>query len=324
MSQSINQPSITPRALWTWQQTATSPIIQGYPPGGINQPTKTGIMPSDLQAFVGVPLVYQGGTPVPVPASTQIQWIRWAEDYIERECGILLCQTYVAAPPLVVPGNAFANSVAPANGAQEVLGVDYDLPEAAYDFYFPRAEDSGWMAYQLRYRPVKMVSYSNANFSAIQRYAFEYPLLNEFFQVPPTWLVTDEDFGFVRIVPATNIQMLPLFALYLGFLAFTDSLPGGLQLHYVAGLTPPDMQTRYSFIPQLVLAQTAITALSLIQGTLNTGFTSFDLKLDSLEQKSTFNNAGPYAGLIKTFTAMRDSLLQAAISKVGGPSLTFL
>ena len=324
MSQSVSQPAITPKALWSWQITNASPIVQGYPPGGVNQPTKSGLMPSDLDAFCGVNLVYYGNPTTPVPPNTKIQWIRWAEDFVERECGILLCQTYVAAPPLVVPGNASANSVLPANGSQEVLGVDYDLPEAAYDFYFPRAEDSAWMAYQLRYRPVKMVNYSAANYSAIQRYAFEYPLLNEFFQVPPTWHVTDEDFGYVRLVPATNIQMLPLFALYLGFLAFTDSLPGGLQLQYIAGLTPPDYQTRYSFVTQLILAQAAITALSMIQGTINTGFSSFDIKMDSIEQRSTFNNLGPYAGLIKTFTNMRDQLLQAVHSKVGGPMLTFL
>jgi len=320
------QPILIPNALWSWTQSGgnTGATIAGFPPGGVRQPTKTGIMPADLQNFVGVPLQFYGNPIVPVPQGTLLQWIRWAEDWIERQTGILLCQTWVAAPPTVVPGQQIAEGILPANTVQMQLGTDYDLADAPYDFWFPRAEDTGWMAYQLRYRPTKMINYSQSNYTAIQRVSFIYPLLNEFFRVPPQWLVTDEDMGWVRMVPTTDIQLLPLFALYLGFLAFTDSLPGGLAFQYIAGLTPADIQTRYSFIPQLVLAAAAVIALGICQGSINTGFSSFEIKVDNLEQRSKFNDDGPFSGLIRTFTKMRDELLQAAHSKVGGPMLTFL
>jgi len=319
-------PFITTAAQWTWAPpSGNSPsYILGFPPGGVNQPTKTGLMPSDLKDFVGVPLQLYGNPTVPVPDTTLLQWIRWAEDRIERDTGILLCQTFVAAPPTVVPGQALTEGIIPANGTTQILGVDYDLPDAPYDFWFPRAEDSGWMAYQLRYRPVKMINYTATNYTAIQRQSYIYPLLNEFFRIPPQWMVIDEDMGWIRLVPSTNIQMLPLFAIYLGFVAFTDSLPGGLAFQYFAGLTPADLQTRYSFIPQLVLAEAAITALNITQGSINLGFLAHDIKIDSIEQNTKFSEKGPYSGLIKSFTAMRDALLTTAHSKVSGPALTFL
>lgn len=191
-------------------------------------------------------------------------------------------------------------------------------------FFFPRSQDAGWMAYQLRLRPVKSIRYDDTDYTAIKRYSFQYPLLNEFFRVPPQWMVIDEDFGFVRLVPSVNVQLLPLFALYLGFMAFTDSLPGGIWLQYTCGLTPQDYSSRWSFIRQLVLAEAAITALSIIQGTINVGYSERQIQTDGLNYRARFNPEGAYAGLIKTFEKMRDTLLRTAISKVSGPMLTFL
>lgn len=324
----LNVGPIPSRSLWTWGTSGTTynaPLtVLGYPPGGASQPTKTGLMPSDLQNFVGVQIQQMGNPINQVPPQQIVQYIRWAEDRIERDTSVLLCQSWVAGPPLVAPGAAESAGITPVNGSYQVQGLDFDVYDAPLDFWFPRSQDSGWMAYILRMRPVKSINYDTSDYVAIKRYNFNYPLLNEFFRVPPVWMVMDEDMGFVRLVPSVNVQLLPLFALYLGFMAFTDSLPGGIQLQYTAGITPQDYSSRWSFMKQLVLAEAAITALSIIQGTVNVGFTERNVQLDGLKADFKFNNKGPYDGLIQTFTRMRDELLKTALSKVAGPQMTFL
>lgn len=317
-------------SLWTWASPATGQgynvalSVIGYPPGGVNQPTKTGLMPADLQNFVGVQIQQYGNPMLAIPPEQILQYIRWAEDRIERDTGILLCQTWVAAPPLVAPGAASSMGIIPQNGSYQVQGIDFDMYDPAYDFWFPRSQDAGWMNYTLRLRPVKSIEYDASDYLGVKRYSFQYPLLNEFFRMPPSWQIVDEDMGLVRLVPSVNVQMLPLFALYLGFLAFTDSLPGGIQLQYTAGITPQDYSSRWSFVKQLVLAEAAITALSIIQGTINVGYSERNIALDGLKYDSKFSEKGPYDGIIQTFTKMRDMLMRTAHSKVSGPMLTFL
>ncbi|HVB29199.1 MAG TPA: hypothetical protein VNG91_05240 [Terriglobia bacterium] len=315
---------IQSQALWSWNTSGAAPVAMGFSPGGATQPTKTGLMPGDLQNFIGIPLQYYGNPPQAVSPSSILQWLRWAEDYVERETGLLLCQSWVAAPPAVLPGSplSIAVEVTGSGGQQQQLGLDYDVYDAAYDFFFPRAQDEGWMNYSLRYRPVRSVAYDMTDYNAIKRLAYIYPLLNEFFQVPPSWLVTDEDKGMVRLVPATNVQMLPLFALQLSFMGFADSVPGGLWFQYTAGLTANDYNSRYNFIKQLVLAQASITALQVIQGTINLGALATTVHVDGLSYHTQYSVDGPYSGMIKTFTKMRDELIISAKSKVSGPMFT--
>lgn len=316
-----NGPVVASKALWTWDTSGPAPVVIGYPPGGASQPTKTGLMPQDLQNFVGVPLQYYGNPPIAVASGTMVQWLQFAEDYVERETGLLLCQSWVAAPPAVMPGTpqSVAISVQGSSGMQQQLGLDFDVYDAGYDFQFIRAQDDGWMNYSVRYRPVRSVAYDPVDFNGIKRIGFIYPLLNEFFQVPPSWIVTDEDKGMIRMVPATNVQMLPLFALQLSFMGFSDLVPGGLWLQYTAGLTSADYQSRYSFVKELVLAQAAIQALSTVQGTINLGATSTSTAVDGLSYTTQYNPKGPYSGLIDYFRKMRDELLNSAKSKVAGP-----
>lgn len=319
-------PLVQARTLWSWNTSGAIPQVVGFPPGGAQQPTKTGLLPGDLQNFIGIPLNYYGNPPVAIPAPTIIQWIRWAEDYVEREAGLLLCQSWVAAPPAYQPGSAAAISllVTGQSGQQQTLGLDFDVYDAAYDFWFPRAQDEGWMDYSLRYRPVKSVQYSLTDFTPVKRLAYIYPLLNEFFQVPPDWMVTDEDKGLIRLVPATNVQMLPLFALQLSFMGFADSVPGGLWFQYTAGLTRADFMGRFSFVPQLVLAQAAIMALGAIEMTISMGAVNTSVAVDGLSYSTQFSQDGPMGAAIKKFTRMRDDLMDSVKSKVSGPMLTFL
>ena len=123
----------------------------------------------------------------------------------------------------------------------------------------------------LRYRPVQSMGYSPANPTAVKNIAFIYPLLNVFFRLPRAWIVEDRDYGLIRMVPATNTQMLPLWAMQLAFMGFAESLPNGLWFQYTAGLTPNDYNSRFSFMKELVLAEAALTALNSIQGTINLG-----------------------------------------------------
>jgi hypothetical protein len=325
-----NTPFIPTQALWLWT-TPTSgapiPSVSGYPQGnGVYTNTKTGLQATDLQNFVGVPLYYYGNPPVPVDPSTILGWIRDAEDTVEQDTSILLCQTWVASPPTPTPEstNAVGLLVSSGSGGYQNQGIDYDLPDAAYDFMFSRAQDEGWMYLTLRYRPVQSFSYDPLNYTAIKNTAFIYPLLNTYFRMPRTWNVEDRDFGLVRYVPAANVQMLPLFAMQLAFMGFAENVPGAIWLQYTAGLTPFDYNNRFSFMKQLVLAEAATIALSSIQGTINLGTAAMTTQVDGLLQRREFDKLGAYAGLINNFQKMRDRLMDRAKNMVAGPVINMV
>lgn len=310
------------KALWTWNTSGSVPVVQTYPSGG---PTKTGLGIGDLKRFVGVPLQYYGNPPTDVDPETILQWLRYAEDTVEQEAGLLLTQTFIASPPAINPQQAAAIQCATqtASGFQ-VQGFDYDIADAAYDFLFPRAQDEGWMIYSLRYRPVQLVQYSPVDTTAIKNVSYIYPLLNEFFNVPSPWQVVDSDFGLVRFVPSTNVQMLPLFAMQLAFMGFAESVPGGIWFQYTAGLTQNDYNSRWSFVKQLVLAEAAITTLNAIRGTINLGAEAYRLQVDGLAYETKYPKGGPYQDLIDSFTKMREALMARATSRLAGPQfITF-
>jgi len=202
------------------------------------------------------------------------------------------------------------------------LGFDYDMADAAYDFIFPRAQGEGWMMYSLRYKPVTQVAYGPLSPNAIQQISYIYPLLNEYFRVPPQWQVEDHDFGLVRLVPATNVQMLPLFAMQLAFMGFANSVPGGIWMQFKAGLRPYDYQNRYSFMLKLVLAQAAITGLNAIQGTINMGMLNSQIMVDGLQYKTGYDPKGAFNALIEGMTRQRDELLGIARNFTAGPVFT--
>lgn len=318
--------SFTPRALWNWTQTSGGAVVQGYSSGAN---TKTGVTPSDLQSFVGVPLMYYNTNPAtPVDPADLFKWLRWAEDSIESKTGLLLCQSWIASPPAFTPGQANAIGMQTiSSGGYQQLGIDYDIEDAAYDFFFPRAKDEGWMMYSLRYKPVKDTVYGpqdERSANAIKNISYVYPLLNQFFAVPPSWQIEDHDFGLVRLVPSVNVQMLPLFAMQLAFMGFAESVPGAIWLQYKAGLTKNDYNSRWSFIPQLVLAEAAMTALNAIQGTVNMGAAEYRMFVDGLQYGTKYHPKGPFGFLIDNFERMRDDLLTRAINKVAGPVFSTL
>ena len=315
------------QAIWQWN---TAPIASGAPPivTGYNKagsPTKTGLLPGDLQAFIGVPIQVYATPPIPILPATQIQWIRWAEDEVEKETSIRLCQTWVAAQPTWTPPQTTAVNLAVANNSYEQLGVDYDLAENPYDFLFNRAQDEGWMFLKLRWRPVKLAMPGGFNTAAlsgntgVRNYAYIYPLLNEYFRVPSSWLVEDQNYGSIRLVPSTNVQMLPLFAMQLAFMGFANSVPGGIWLQYICGLTANDYNSEFSFIQRLVLSVAACQALATIQGTVNYGAIEQSTVVDGLAYKTRYPEAGAFSGLIGTFQKQAQSLMKTAKSKVQGP-----
>lgn len=331
-----NTPLVRTQALWQWTFPASgAPYVSGYPTvpdggcysptgsGGYFPPTKTGLKPQDLQNFVGVPLQYYGNPPVPVDNATISGWIRYAEDTVEQETSILLTQTWVASPPTLTPPQTLAVGLLVSSGSNgyQNQGIDYDLADAAYDFEFPRAQDEGWMYLTLRYRPVQSMSYSPTNYTAVKNTSFIYPLLNTFYRMPPAWNVEDRDFGFIRYVPAANVQMLPLFAMQLAFMGFAESVPGAMWLQYTAGLTPFDYGSRFSFIKELVLAIAAVRALSSIQGTINMGILELTTQVDGLLQRRKYDTAGPFGSLINSFNAQKKDLMNRAKNMVSGPMI---
>ncbi len=332
---SIEAPYVTPKALWTWNIPASG-SLEGPTPiayGAAKTPTKTGLMPSDLLGFVGIPLSIYGNPPTPIPTSTIIQWIRYAEDWVEARTGILLCPTWVAAPLTKQSLSTRATGLITANGTTQQIGTDADISEAPYDFFFPRAQDEGWMYQQLRHKPVKNpISFPDLDtmqtfskyYTGVKNVAYIYPLLNDFFRVPPTWFVEDEDFGLIRLVPAANVQMLPLFAMQLAFMGFAESIPGGLWFQYTAGLNKSDYNGRFSFMLQLVLAAATVQALTTMQLSVNYGAVTTEMTVDGIQYKTGYNKEGAFSGQIAMFTKMRDDLLAEAINKVSGPMLISL
>jgi hypothetical protein len=310
--------AVSGNALWNWDLSGLDPVVKSYRG---NTPTKTGLAPNDLQQAVGVPLVYYNtNPPTPVPTPQILTWLRDAEDWIEQETGLLLTPTWIASPPEIQPYAASATgSSAALAGSGQVQGIDYDLADTAYDFVFDRAQDNGWVVQPLRYRPLRNIHPTAADFTALKNMAGIYPLLSSFFRVPPTWYVEDQDFGMIRIVPAENVQMLPLFAMQLSFMGFAESVPGAWHFQYIAGLTGTDYSTRFRFIKRLVLVTAAIYALGSVQGTINMGLTRTSVLVDGMQTQLQYSEKGPYGGLIDNFTKERDALLGTALSKVAGP-----
>lgn len=318
------------KALWQWDNTGAYPVATGYGLPGAYTPTKTGLLPQDLQNFVGVPLQYYQPVPTPVPPQTILNWIRYAEDEVEQATSILLCPTWIASPPLLQPGTPALTGVVPSSGGgNQILGQDYDRADAGYDFYTTNFKDSGWGCQPLRYRPIRNVTQpsrilATQDFTGVKNLSFIYPLLEQFFRVPPSWIVEDQDFGLIRMVPSSNVAILPLFALQLSMLGFSENLPQGLWLQYTAGIMPNDYNTAWRFIQQLVLCIAAIQALSSIQGTINLGVLKHTTLIDGVSFSAEYDKAGPFAGLIQQFTKQKDDLMHQAISKVAGPTIVTL
>lgn len=324
-----NQPIVPTRALWTWSTPVTGQplIVEGYPPFGA--PTKTGLQQPELESYIGMPIQRFGNPPIPIPTSTVTQWIRFAEDDIESETNLRLCQTWVASPPAKSKAEVNAVGLGVQNNFQQ-LGIDYDLADAAYDFFFERAQDEGWLYQRLRWRPVKSIEgfdpngiVSN-NFTAVKNISFIYPLLNEYFRMPPTWIVEDQNRGLIRMVPSTSVQMLPLFAMQLSFMGFAQSVPGGLWLQYTCGLTANDYNSEWSFIKELVLARAGITAFSAMQTSINFGAIETQTNIDGLARKVRYSEKGPFAAQIANLKAREEVLTRRAKSKGGGIHLGIL
>jgi hypothetical protein len=316
-------------ALWNWGTPVAgqAPVVQSYIGGS---PTKSGVTPAMLEAFIGIPLQYFTTPPSPIPAGVILNWIRYAEDEIEIETNIRLCQTWIAAPP---SRSAYATSAIGlgVSGSFQNLGVDYDYSEAAYDFHFQRAVDEGWLYNRMRWRPVKSVelfqpagSFDESNLTGIKNWSFIYPLLSEFFRMPVSWLVEDQNRGLVRAVPATDVQMLPLFAMQLAFMGFAESIPGGLWFQYVAGLTANDYNSSWSFMQQLVMAKAALRSLRAMQTSVNLGALMIQTQIDGVMQQQKYSERGAFHGQIEEFKQEIKILTTRAKSMGGGVHLGIL
>ena len=314
--------TVTPTAYWGWSQptsgvaATTTPIVTSFINGNV---TKTGLMPQDVQNFIGIPLTYGGPNGTPIPVGTILQYIRCAEDLVETTTGILLCQSWVASPPEISGAEANAAQLPGLGNTGQRLGVTYDIADVGFDFFFQRFLSDGWGYMVTRFKPLRLIGPSDLDFTAIKNNAFIYPLLNQYFAMPPTWLVEDQDFGLVRIVPATNIQMLPLFAIQIAVMGFAQNLPGAIHLQYVAGLTQADYSGKWMFMQQLVLAQTAIQLLKTMQLSINYGATELRVDIDNLLQETKYNSNGAFAGNIAAFEAMAKDLQARAQNLIAGP-----
>lgn len=302
-------------ALWTWDTSNTTPVLLGFENGNL---TKTGLMPDDLQAFVGVPLQYYGNPPTAVASGVVVGWIRSAEDYVEQMSTILLTPTWIASPPSPNNNTNRLLGLVPTDYGGQRQGLNYDLADAGYDFINSKSMDEGWSILQYRYRPLRNLT-PDMDLAATKSFSYIYPLLTTFFRAPPDWFVEDQDFGVMRLVPAGNLQTLSLFTIQLSARGFSETLPGGIWTQYTCGLTQNDYRGRFSFMKQLVLAQAAIIALQAIQGTINMGILRHSTLVDGVQYQAQYSEKGPFSGLIDSFKATRDDLLGVAIENVSGP-----
>lgn len=312
--------SLTTNALWNWNTTnPNAPFVVSYYGG---TPTKTLLTPNAIREFAGVPLVRYGRPPVPMSDSQLFEILRSAEDAVEQESGVLLTPTMVASPPTRSGLQSIAASVngRAANGGQQ-LGIDYDLADSAYDFKFDRAKEEGWLEQGMRYKPLRIY---DGTATAIKQLSYIYPLLNSYYQIPTSWYQEDLDFGFVRIVPAVNVTLLPLFALQLAVQGFSQSVPGGMWYWYSAGLGPTDYQSRFRFVNQLVLCEAAIVALMTCQGTVNQGLDQSEVLADGVSTKFRYRAGGAYNDLIQNFTKQKEALMDKLSMCVGGISVEVL
>lgn len=124
------------RALWNWNTAVSgvAPTINTFSSGA---KTKTGLQPNDLRSYVQVPLQQYGNPPVPIDDGVVFDWIRDAEDEIEQDTNIRLCQTWIAAPAAKTQQETQLLGLVTKSNYQQ-LGIDYDYAEPGYDFFFER------------------------------------------------------------------------------------------------------------------------------------------------------------------------------------------
>ena len=293
------------QAQWTWDiQAGRAPIVSGYSTvasgDGVGFFTKTGVTPTDLRDFSVIPIQAYTTPPTPIPDSTLLQWIRWAEDEVEEESNVRLCQTWIAAQPADTIMSANAANIQAVSGGYQQLGLDYDFYEPAYDFFYQRALDEGWLYQKLRWRPVQRVNFTDPSGvqatlfkTGVRDISFFYPLLNAYFGVPPSWIVEDSTRGLIRLVPSTSVQMLPLYAMQLATLGFAQNVPGGLWLQYTAGFTANDYRSQWSFVQRLVLTRALVIGYGLIQTSINFGALENQITVDGLSYKTRWSEKGP-------------------------------
>ena len=112
--------------------------------------------------------------------------------------------------------------------------------------------------------------------------------------------------------------MLPLFAMQLAFLGFTESVPQGLWFQYTAGLTASDYQADWSFMKRLVLAKAAITAFSAMATSINFGVSEMQTLGDGLMQRFKFSDKGVFYPQISQQEKQVKELMKRAKQKGGG------
>lgn len=163
-----------------------------------------------------------------------------------------------------------------------------------------------------------------SNITGVKNISFQYPLLSQYFRMPISWIVEDQNRGLVRGVPSTDVQMLPLFAMELAFMGFAESVPGGLWYQYTAGLTAVDYQANWSFMKQLVLAKASIRALRAMELSVNLGAVERQTIADGLSYRVKYSEKGAFAGRIKDLEDEVKQLIRRAKTYGGGVHLGIL
>lgn len=133
--------------------------------------------------------------------------IREAEDDFERDLNIFLSAKRIKCEP-------------------QVGDTDWDYKEPAYDYETDFFSGERWGFLRLRKYPIQ----------SVESIVFAFPTLDtKVFNVPPSWIKVDDQFGFVRLVPT----QAAIYASFTGFIfsliSGGRSLPQSLFVNYTAG-----------------------------------------------------------------------------------------
>ena len=118
---------------------------------------------------------------------------------------------------------------------------------------------------------------------AVQSYRFVYsnPQLS-YFNVPASWIRLDKKYGHVRLLPNSDVSMLPLNAYLLTIFGGGRTIPNFIRLQYTAGIQ--NIQTEYPALYEFIFR---VCALNLIEDTFPGG--SQSISVDGLSESQAFD-----------------------------------
>lgn len=264
---------------------------------------KTPISPEDiLEEDLYSILIKAKGEAAPLSPGAVAAKLRAAEDYYERVLQIFLGVRRVASAPQTRTDPPL------------VRGTDYDIAGRAFDFEPDLCVDGRWGWITLDYAPVV----------GIDRFFFSYPgaLGASAFQVPIEWLMVDEKFGSVQIIPSSrNAALVPFNAYIMSVLSGGAGLPRSIYIDYRAGFTRDDLLDHHADLLEGIRIRTCLLLFGILNNIRTGGLGSQSLGMDGLSRSQSFvaGKYGAYSGTIQQYLEREQEILHTWKNQEQGP-----